>query len=134
MFSAVNCSHADLWLGSCGGAGHSRLFVFFQAEDGIRDHCVTGVQTCALPILVSTRLCMSAVTTATVFAAPEPIRDCATASALSNPRHAPPTSSAPQFSRATNRECSRSEERRVGKESTSGLTEAERNEERPCGR
>src|SRR5215204_4714631 len=26
-------------------------FVFFQAEDGIRDHCVTGVQTCALPIL-----------------------------------------------------------------------------------
>src|SRR5260221_3785979 len=24
--------------------------VFFQAEDGIRDHCVTGVQTCALPI------------------------------------------------------------------------------------
>src|SRR5438132_13938581 len=27
------------------------LFVFFfQAEDGIRDHCVTGVQTCALPI------------------------------------------------------------------------------------
>src|SRR5919202_6739639 len=26
------------------------LIVFFQAEDGIRDHCVTGVQTCALPI------------------------------------------------------------------------------------
>src|SRR5215211_1769285 len=26
-------------------------FLFFQAEDGIRDHCVTGVQTCALPIL-----------------------------------------------------------------------------------
>jgi len=23
---------------------------FFQAEDGIRGHCVTGVQTCALPI------------------------------------------------------------------------------------
>src|SRR5476649_1847137 len=27
------------------------VFFFFQAEDGIRDHCVTGVQTCALPIL-----------------------------------------------------------------------------------
>src|SRR5437588_12648036 len=27
------------------------FFFFFQAEDGIRDHCVTGVQTCALPIL-----------------------------------------------------------------------------------
>src|SRR5207253_7430379 len=28
------------------------LFFFFQAEDGIRDGHVTGVQTCALPILV----------------------------------------------------------------------------------
>src|SRR2546429_5926479 len=29
---------------------HSRLAFFFQAEDGIRDVAVTGVQTCALPI------------------------------------------------------------------------------------
>src|SRR2546429_3881503 len=29
------------------------VFFFFQAEDGIRDVAVTGVQTCALPILVS---------------------------------------------------------------------------------
>src|SRR3989449_10034080 len=28
-----------------------RIFFFFQAEDGIRDVAVTGVQTCALPIL-----------------------------------------------------------------------------------
>src|SRR2546430_1791361 len=27
-----------------------RVFFFFQAEDGIRDLTVTGVQTCALPI------------------------------------------------------------------------------------
>src|SRR2546429_4524159 len=27
------------------------IFFFFQAEDGIRDVAVTGVQTCALPIL-----------------------------------------------------------------------------------
>src|SRR6266496_2077501 len=27
-----------------------KLFFFFQAEDGIRDLYVTGVQTCALPI------------------------------------------------------------------------------------
>src|SRR5256885_12087015 len=27
-----------------------RLCFFFQAEDGIRDYKVTGVQTCALPI------------------------------------------------------------------------------------
>src|SRR5947207_12643920 len=30
-------------------------FFFFQAEDGIRDHCVTGVQTCALPISIESR-------------------------------------------------------------------------------
>ena len=30
----------------------SLLFFFFQAEDGIRDDLVTGVQTCALPILL----------------------------------------------------------------------------------
>src|SRR5258708_21848449 len=29
----------------------SFFFFFFQAEDGIRDDLVTGVQTCALPIL-----------------------------------------------------------------------------------
>src|SRR5699024_12081853 len=29
---------------------------FFQAEDGIRDRNVTGVQTCALPILNTVRL------------------------------------------------------------------------------
>src|SRR5205823_7618469 len=28
------------------------FFFFFQAEDGIRDKLVTGVQTCALPICV----------------------------------------------------------------------------------
>ena len=28
------------------------FFFFFQAEDGIRDYKVTGVQTCALPIFL----------------------------------------------------------------------------------
>ena len=28
------------------------FFFFFQAEDGIRDDLVTGVQTCALPICI----------------------------------------------------------------------------------
>src|SRR2546430_5958564 len=31
------------------------LFFFFQAEDGIRDLTVTGVQTCALPISFRSR-------------------------------------------------------------------------------
>src|SRR6266700_6068776 len=30
-----------------------KIFFFFQAEDGIRDFHVTGVQTCALPIFVA---------------------------------------------------------------------------------
>src|SRR5205823_1367762 len=34
----------------------SCLFFFFQAEDGIRDKLVTGVQTCALPISTHTYL------------------------------------------------------------------------------
>ena len=33
-----------------GGGGGGGVFFFFQAEDGIRDIGVTGVQTCALPI------------------------------------------------------------------------------------
>src|SRR5256885_2632112 len=43
--------------GNGGGVASVRLvtegcgvFFFFQAEDGIRDYKVTGVQTCALPI------------------------------------------------------------------------------------
>src|SRR5256884_1696214 len=35
--------------GRCMVGDHRKLF-FFQAEDGIRDVAVTGVQTCALPI------------------------------------------------------------------------------------
>src|SRR5207237_6620790 len=36
------------------------LCFFFQAEDGIRDSSVTGVQTCALPISKSLNLTKSA--------------------------------------------------------------------------
>src|SRR3989454_9752882 len=37
----------------------SFLFFFFQAEDGIRDYKVTGVQTCALPIVLLAELALS---------------------------------------------------------------------------
>src|SRR5699024_5379648 len=40
-------------------------FFFFQAEDGIRDRNVTGVQTCALPISALARSCAKALTTST---------------------------------------------------------------------
>src|SRR5256885_5511954 len=36
---------------SCSTHSIMLFFFFFQAEDGIRDYKVTGVQTCALPIL-----------------------------------------------------------------------------------
>src|SRR5207248_3738405 len=34
---------------------YNLIVFFFQAEDGIRDRTVTGVQTCALPILSAER-------------------------------------------------------------------------------
>ena len=37
-------------VGGGGGVVVVFFFFFFQAEDGIRDDLVTGVQTCALPI------------------------------------------------------------------------------------
>src|SRR2546430_2946449 len=43
--------------GSRPGVG---CFFFFQAEDGIRDLTVTGVQTCALPILMGS-VCLAIV-------------------------------------------------------------------------
>src|SRR5256885_3022917 len=39
-----------------------RIFFFFQAEDGIRDYKVTGVQTCALPISDAERSYLRALT------------------------------------------------------------------------
>src|SRR5256885_12365695 len=36
-------------------ASSDLTFFFFQAEDGIRDYKVTGVQTCALPICIRRR-------------------------------------------------------------------------------
>src|SRR5438046_8922755 len=70
------------------------FFFFFQAEDGIRDWSVTGVQTCALPISCD--------------------RERSDRRATARARPAP-------ASGARRRECppcgsSRSEERRVGKE------------------
>src|SRR5687768_16505502 len=44
--TALSITLVQTWLSSPGLA----LIFFFQAEDGIRDVAVTGVQTCALPI------------------------------------------------------------------------------------
>src|SRR5690606_41118369 len=88
-------------------------FFFFQAEDGIRDFHVTGVQTCALPILASVRslslarLCCSAVVRM-AFLTAELARKCSGA-AIRDSNSAPIAASGSPASR-------RSEERRVGKE------------------
>src|SRR5207244_10469965 len=52
--------------------------LFFQAEDGIRDDLVTGVQTCALPILLKT-MCRKTVSMDTTT----PWISCSCASGLS---------------------------------------------------
>src|SRR5256884_5607310 len=80
------------------GGSMMLLFVFFfQAEDGIRDVAVTGVQTCALPIL-SAQACQPFCCQRTFFPSrsecPECLRTCLeglTSSFLTNL----PSSSAP---------------------------------------
>src|SRR5689334_24776851 len=71
----------------------SMLFFFFQAEDGIRDGTVTGVQTCALPISAAARVRGTSAWITARSPAPR-------ARSRTTTRRAPP----------------RSEERRVGKE------------------
>src|SRR5438270_8416762 len=67
------------------------FFFFFQAEDGIRDLTVTGVQTCALPI--------------------SPARSC-----VETHRRAAPAKRVRGIRATCVRDTPRSEERRVGKE------------------
>src|SRR2546430_6997142 len=87
-------------------------FFFFQAEDGIRDLTVTGVQTCALPISTKSR-----------FQRASEERRCfgpRSSWAVQTGRASFETSNSvaahPSGSRNASSACSRSEERRVGKE------------------
>src|SRR5256885_11125639 len=56
LFSTSLVTNRDAMAESCVmvlcGSFECRRCFFFQAEDGIRDYKVTGVQTCALPIYV----------------------------------------------------------------------------------
>src|SRR5439155_13682769 len=88
--------------GRCGTLLRSSYF-FFQAEDGIRDGHVTGVQTCALPIWVRPeRFCST------------PRSTCVARSGASE---RPPPLNPKTCSKSANCRYSpvRSEERRVGK-------------------
>src|SRR5690348_17646670 len=79
------------------------VFFFFQAEDGIRDGRVTGVQTCALPILPAGVVSLNRLTwTSNAM--------CATGDTMvSRPRNPSPLPTLYPMP-------TRSEERRVGKE------------------
>src|SRR5256885_9241553 len=61
MASRTRYSYTGKIEGGFGPVTHDvRVFFFFQAEDGIRDYKVTGVQTCALPIFPIFRVASSA--------------------------------------------------------------------------
>src|SRR5438093_13777296 len=85
------------------------FFFFFQAEDGIRDWSVTGVQTCALPILPPPANAVGRATRTTAFAGGGSIAPSADHVELSG---AVQWASPGGVLGAT----ARSEERRVGKE------------------
>src|SRR5437762_12347035 len=85
------------------------LFFFFQAEDGIRDTSVTGVQTCALPISktgVPARVPWVRIPPCPLRVRQLSRRSPSTTTHSTRPTPAPRTGSA----------LARSEERRVGKE------------------
>src|SRR5690606_40916910 len=94
------------------------LFFFFQAEDGIRDFHVTGVQTCALPISgqafrprpAARRPRSSKWTEGLSRSAGRPVKR----------GRRDPTGRGVRFSVAGDVSPRRSEERRVGKECRSG--------------
>src|SRR2546430_7876181 len=54
MYKFINIVICVKWEVAMSSLQESVFFFFFQAEDGIRDLTVTGVQTCALPISVQT--------------------------------------------------------------------------------
>src|SRR5205807_6085750 len=92
------------------------FFFFFQAEDGIRDYKVTGVQTCALPIL---RAIVPNAAAPPAASSPTPFRWTGklpfSSRSSSTNRH---SRAGPQKTVARSRvlKNTRSEERRVGKE------------------
>src|SRR5258706_3038503 len=58
------------------------FFFFFQAEDGIRDWSVTGVQTCALPIYPATGLTSPTTGIVSVYRRPLPATNLGFLSAI----------------------------------------------------
>src|SRR5690606_40615777 len=97
------------------------FFFFFQAEDGIRDFHVTGVQTCALPIYICAFIPL------VIYPSPADARRAyqsySDTDSQVKPKPKPMVAPKPANSRkpaTPPKPAKRSEERRVGKESRSG--------------
>src|SRR5438552_11601515 len=110
------CSNA-----STARSARPRWSFFFQAEDGIRDDLVTGVQTCALPIC---RFHNATLISAMPIGMPGCPALAAWTASIAKARIALASRavSGPRFRVATDAESgTRSEERRVGKEGRLGV-------------
>src|SRR5207244_6902439 len=96
------------------------LILFFQAEDGIRDDLVTGVQTCALPICVR-RAPWTAIAERAAAHEPVPFRQVAFLRGVTRGMAIVAMSCDDHVAPALDRilRVRRSEERRVGKECSS---------------
>src|SRR5256885_667194 len=92
--------------------GTTSCLFFFQAEDGIRDSKVTGVQTCALPI----SLLPEPAPTAPQRLVPFPRVHVSEVTGLLDHLLTRPDGKGPVFELAEDLGVDRSEERRVGKE------------------
>src|SRR5438105_8448828 len=88
-------------------------FFFFQAEDGIRDPLVTGVQTCALPI---SRIIASLVEAGYVSRESDPVDRRAWLATATEEGERLVSGVRSTRVQELNRRLDRSEERRVGKE------------------
>src|SRR5438105_11177408 len=110
------CSSSAFWCTVLFFVLFCSFFFFFQAEDGIRDPLVTGVQTCALPIYPDRGVCQNHRRVRRVRPVRRERRRRPARAAGSLP---PSAARRRALSRAMSASNPRSEERRVGKEGRS---------------
>src|SRR3712207_8318828 len=93
------------------------MILFFQAEDGIRDIGVTGVQTCALPISPRRERCVAHVAAAARKSRTKSRLETASIELGATPAKPSARATRPRsVAKLTPASAPRSEERRVGKQ------------------